>query len=102
MKKMFRLTAVLAAAALAAGLMVGCSTVPSYGDSTTVAPTDTVLLLEQGEAVPALTNPEDFTENINTAFGGSAARMVSRRYTGRSSSTLRKTTRYSRKRQTTS
>ena len=66
MKKMFRLTAVLAAAALAAGLMVGCSTVPSYGDSTTVAPTDTVLLLEQGEAVPALTNPEDFTENINT------------------------------------
>ena len=68
MKKMFRLTAVLAAAALAAGLMVGCSTVPSYGDSTTVAPTDTVLLTEQGDAVPALTNPEDFTENINTAF----------------------------------
>ena len=76
MKKMFRLTAVLAAAALAAGLMVGCSTVPSYGDSTTVAPTDTVLLLEQGEAVPALTNPEDFTENINTAFGGSAALII--------------------------
>ena len=73
---MFRLTAVLAAAALAAGLMVGCSTVPSYGDSTTVAPTDTVLLLEQGEAVPALTNPEDFTENINTAFGGSAALII--------------------------
>lgn len=33
MKKMFRLTAVLAAAALAAGLMVGCSTVPSYVES---------------------------------------------------------------------
>ena len=76
MKKMFRLTAVLAAAALAAGLMVGCSTVPSYGDSTTVAPTDTVLLLEQGDGVPALTNPEDFTENINTAFGGSAALII--------------------------
>ena len=95
MKKMFRLTAVLAAAALAAGLMVGCSTVPSYGDSTTVAPTDTVLLTEQGDAVPALTNPEDFTENINTAFGGSAA-------LNRSSSTLRNTTRVSRNWQTTS
>ena len=76
MKKMFRLSGVLAAAALAAGLMVGCSTVPSYGDSTTVAPTDTVLLLEQGDGVPALTNPEDFTENINTAFGGSAALII--------------------------
>ena len=77
MKKMFRLTAVLAAAALAAGLMVGCSTVPSYGDSTTVAPTDTVLLLEQGDGVPALTNPEDFTENINTAFGRRCRRPMS-------------------------
>ena len=76
MKKMVRLTAILAAAALAAGLMVGCSTVPSYGDSTTVAPTDTVLLLEQGDGVPALTNPEEFTENINTAFGGSAALVI--------------------------
>lgn len=76
MKKMFRLTAVLAAAALAAGLMVGCSTVPSYGDSTTAAPTDTVLLLEQGDGMPALTNPEDYTENINTVFGSSAALII--------------------------
>lgn len=76
MKKMFRLTAILAAASLAAGLMVGCSTVPSSGDSTTAAPTDTVLLLEQGDGVPALTNPEEFTENINTAFGGSAALVI--------------------------
>ena len=76
MKKMVRLTAILAAAALAAGLMVGCSTVPSSGDSTTAAPTDTVLLLEQGDGVPALTNPEEFTENINTAFGGSAALVI--------------------------
>ena len=76
MKKMFRLTAVLAAAALAAGLMVGCSTVPSSGDSTTAAPTDTVLLLEQGDGMPALTNPEDFTEKINTVFGSSAALII--------------------------
>lgn len=76
MKKMFRLTAILAAASLAAGLMVGCSTVPSSGDSTTAAPTDTVLLLEQGDGMPALTNPEDFTEKINTVFGSSAALII--------------------------
>lgn len=76
MKKMFRLTAILAAASLAAGLMVGCSTVPSSGDSTTAAPTDTVLLLEQGDGMPALTNPEDYTENINTVFGSSAALII--------------------------
>ena len=35
-----------------------------------------MLLLEQGDGVPALTNPEDFTENINTAFGGSAALII--------------------------
>lgn len=73
---MFRLTAILAAASLAAGLMVGCSTVPSSGDSTTAAPTDTVLLLEQGDGMPALTNPEDFTEKINTVFGSSAALII--------------------------
>lgn len=76
MKKMFRLTAILAAASLAAGLMVGCSTVPSSGDSITAAPTDTVLLLEQGDGMPALTNPEDYTENINTVFGSSAALII--------------------------
>lgn len=76
MKKMFRLTAILAAASLAAGLMVGCSTVLSSGDSTTAAPTDTVLLLEQGDGMPALTNPEDFTEKINTVFGSSAALII--------------------------
>ena len=76
MKKMFRLTAILAAASLAAGLMVGCSTVPSSGDSTTAAPTDTVLLLEQGDGMPALTNPEDFIEKINTVFGSSAALII--------------------------
>ena len=76
MKKMFRLTAILAAASLAAGLMVGCSTVPSSGDSTTAAPTDTVLLLEQGDGMPALTNPEDFAEKINTVFGSSAALII--------------------------
>lgn len=84
-------------------LMVGCSTVPSLRNGTTVAPADTVLLLEQGEAVPALTNLE-ISLKTSTRLSA-AARCCNHGWSYLVQAVkfnVRKTTRYNRKGQTTS
>lgn len=72
-----RMAAVLAAGTLVVGLLAGCSMVPSKGGTVDNAvDTDTVLILTQGDGMPALTNAEDFLNSVNVTPGGSAGLVV--------------------------
>lgn len=72
-----RMAAVLAAGTLVVGLLAGCSMVPSKGGTVDNAvDTDTVLILTQGDGMPALTNAEDFLDCVNVTPGGSAGLVV--------------------------
>ncbi len=73
-----RMAAVLAAGTLVVGLLAGCSMVPSKGGTVDNAvDTDTVLILTQGDGMPALTNAEDFLDRVNVTAGGSASLVIS-------------------------
>ena len=73
-----RMAAVLAVGAVLAGLLAGCSTISSKNGTTDEAvATDTVLILTQGDGMPALTNAEDFLDLVNVTHGGSVGFVVS-------------------------
>lgn len=75
--KLSRIAAVLAAGTLVAGLLTGCSMVPSKGGTVDNAvDTDTVLILTQGDGMPALTNAADFLDCVNVTHGGSAGLVI--------------------------
>ena len=75
--KLSRMAAVLTAGTLVVGLLTGCSMVPSKGGTVDNAvDTDTVLILTQGDGMPALTNPEDFLDCVNVTHGGSAGLVI--------------------------
>lgn len=72
-----RMAAVLAVGAVLAGLLAGCSTISSKNGTTDEAvATDTVLILTQGDGMPALTNAEEFLNSVNVTPGGSAGLVV--------------------------
>ena len=72
-----RMAAVLAAGTLVVGLLAGCSMVPFKGGTVDNAvDTDTVLILTQGDGMPALTNAEDFLNSVNVTPGGSAGLVI--------------------------
>lgn len=73
-----RMAAVLAVGAVLAGLLAGCSTISSKNGTTDEAvATDTVLILTQGDGMPALTNAEDFLDLVNVTHGGSVGFVIS-------------------------
>ena len=77
MKKLFRKMAALLAGALTAAVLTGCSMFPSQTEQPTA--TDTVLLMTQGEGMPALNKDEDveeFLSCVNTTLGGSASLVI--------------------------
>ena len=72
-----RMAAILAAGAVLAGLLAGCSTISSKDGATDEAvATDTALILTQGDGMPVLTNAEDFLDLVNVTHGGSAGLVV--------------------------
>lgn len=72
-----RMAAILAAGAVLAGLLAGCSTISSKDGATDEAvATDTALILTQGDGMPVLTNAEDFLDRVNVTHGGSAGLVV--------------------------
>ena len=72
-----RMAAILAAGAVLAGLLAGCSTISSKDGTTDEAvATDTALILTQGDGMPVLTNAEDFLDRVNVTHGGSAGLVV--------------------------
>lgn len=77
MKKLFRKMAALLAGALTAAVLTGCSMFPSQTEQPTA--TDTVLLMTQGDGMPALNKDEDveeFLSCVNTTLGGSASLVI--------------------------
>ena len=77
MKKLFRKMAALLAGALTAAVLPGCSMFPSQTEQPTA--TDTVLLMTQGDGMPALNKDEDveeFLSCVNTTLGGSASLVI--------------------------
>lgn len=77
MKKLFRKMAALLAGALTAAVLIGCSMFPSQTEQPTA--TDTVLLMTQGDGMPALNKDEDveeFLSCVNTTLGGSASLVI--------------------------
>lgn len=77
MKKIFRTMAALLAGALTAAVLTGCSMFPSQTEQPTA--TDTVLLMTQGDGMPALSTDEDVEEFlgcVNTTLGGSASLVI--------------------------
>lgn len=75
--KLSRMAAVLAAGTMVVSLLTSCSMVPSKGGTVDNAvDTDTVLILTQGDGMPALTNPEDFLDCVNVTHGGSAGLVI--------------------------
>lgn len=77
MKKLFRKMAALLASALTAAVLTGCSMFPSQTEQPTA--TDTVLLMTQGDGMPALNKDEDveeFLSCVNTTLGGSASLVI--------------------------
>ena len=77
MKKIFRTMAALLAGALTAAVLTGCSMFPSQTEQPTA--TDTVLLMTQGDGMPALNKDEDvedFLGCVNTTLGGSASLVI--------------------------
>lgn len=78
LKMLTRMAAMLAAGTLAAGLLAGCSAIPSPdGTADNAAPADSVVILTQGDGQPALTNAEDFLNSVNVTPGGSAGLVIS-------------------------
>ena len=72
-----RMAAVLAACAVLAGLLAGCSTISSKdGAADEAVATDTALILTQGDGMPSLTNAEDFLDCVNVTHGGSAGLVI--------------------------
>ena len=72
-----RMAAVLAACAVLAGLLAGCSTISSKdGAADEAVATDTALILTQGDGMPALTNAEDFIDSTVTVAHGSSVGLV--------------------------
>lgn len=72
-----RMAAVLAACAVLAGLLTGCSTISSKdGAADSAVATDTALIITLGDGMPALTNVEDFLDCVNVTHGGSAGLVV--------------------------
>ena len=72
-----RMAAVLAACAVLAGLLAGCSTISSKdGVADEAVATDTALILTQGDGMPSLTNAEDFLDCVNVTHGGSAGLVI--------------------------
>ena len=72
-----RMAAVLAACAVLAGLLTGCSTISSKdGAADSAVATDTALIITLGDGMPALTNVEDFLNNVIVTPGGSAGLVV--------------------------
>ena len=72
-----RMAAVLAACAVLAGLLTGCSTISSKdGAADSAVATDTALIITLGNGMPALTNVEDFLDCVNVTHGGSAGLVV--------------------------
>lgn len=77
LKMLTRMAAMLAAGSLAAGLLAGCSVIPSQdGAADNAAPTDSAIILTQGDGQPALTNAEDFFNSVNVTPGGSAGLVI--------------------------
>ena len=77
LKMLTRMAAMVAAGSMV-GLLTSCSMVPSKGGTVDNAvDTDTVLILTQGDGMPALTNAEDFLDCVNVTHGGSAGLVVS-------------------------
>lgn len=77
MKKLFRKMAALLAGALTAAVLTGCGMFPSQTEQPTA--TDTVLLMTQGDGMPALNKDEDveeFLSCVNTTLGGSASLVI--------------------------
>lgn len=75
--KLSRMAAVLAAGTMVVSLLTSCSMVPSKGGTVDNAvDTDTVLILTQGDGMPALTNAEDFLDCVNVTHGGSAGLVI--------------------------
>lgn len=77
MKKIFRTMAALLAGALTAAVLTGCSMFPAQKEQPTA--TDTVLLMTQGDGMPALSTDEDVEEFlgcVNTTLGGSASLVI--------------------------
>ena len=75
--KLSRMAAVLAAGTMVVSLLTSCSMVPSKdGTVDNAVDTDTVLILTQGDGMPALTNPEDFLDCVNVTHGGSAGLVI--------------------------
>lgn len=76
LKMLTRMAAMVAAGSMV--LLTGCSMVPSKGGTVDNAvATDTVLILTQGDGMPALTNAEDFLDCVNVTHGGSAGLVIS-------------------------
>ena len=72
-----RMAAVLAAGTLVVGLLAGCSTISSKdGAADSAVATDTALIITLGDGMPALTNVEDFLNNVIVTPGGSAGLVV--------------------------
>lgn len=72
-----RMAAVLAACAVLAGLLAGCSTISSKdGAADEAVATDTALILTQGDGMPSLINAEDFLDYVNVTHGGSAGLVI--------------------------
>lgn len=77
MKKLFRKMAALLAGALTAAVLTGCGMFSSQTEQPTA--TDTVLLMTQGDGMPALNKDEDveeFLSCVNTTLGGSASLVI--------------------------
>ena len=66
MKKLFRKMAALLAGALTAAVLTGCSMFPSQTEQPTA--TDTVLLMTQGDGMPALNKDEDVEEFLSLSL----------------------------------
>ena len=76
LKMLTRMAAMVAAGSMV-GLLTSCSMVPSKGGTVDNAvDTDTVLILTQGDGMPALTNAEDFLDCVNVTHGGSAGLVI--------------------------
>lgn len=77
LKMLTRMAAMVAAGSLVVGLLAGCSVIPSKdGAADSAVATDTALIITLGDGMPALTNVEDFLNNVIVTPGGSAGLVV--------------------------
>ena len=76
LKMLTRMAAMVAAGSLVVGLLAGCSVIPSKdGAADSAVATDTALIITLGDGMPALTNVEDFLNNV-IVTPGSAGLVV--------------------------